>query len=63
MKKIHKDFQEEEVNDEVELEPLDPYARVPNFNKERARVFDSLWSLEEQQTILGLLKAKKKRKT
>ena len=62
---ILKDFQNNNNcnNNEVEnLEPLDPYARVPNFSKERERVFDSLWSLEEQQTILGLLKSKKKRK-
>ena len=55
MKKIYKDFQnneEDELNDQLDA-----------LNKKRARVFDSLWSLEEQQTILGLLKAKKKRKT
>ena len=27
--------------------------------KKKERVFDFFWSLEEQQTILGLLKAKK----
>ena len=27
--------------------------------EEKLRVFDHLWSLEEQQTILGLLKGRK----
>ena len=30
--------------------------------KKKERVFDFFWSLEEQQTILGLLKAKKMKK-
>ena len=30
--------------------------------KKRERVFDHLWSLEEQQTILGLLKGRKMKK-
>ena len=30
--------------------------------KKKERIFDSLWSLEEQQTILGLLKGRKMKK-
>ena len=30
--------------------------------KKKERVFDFFWSLEEQQTILGLLKGKKMKK-
>ena len=30
--------------------------------KKKERVFDHFWTLEEQQTILGLLKAKKMKK-
>ena len=30
--------------------------------KKRERVFDFFWSLEEQQTILGLLKGRKMKK-
>ena len=30
--------------------------------KKRERVFDHLWSLEEQRTILGLLKGRKMKK-
>ena len=30
--------------------------------EEKLRVFDHLWSLEEQQTILGLLKGRKMKK-
>ena len=30
--------------------------------KKKERVFDFFWSLEEQQTILGLLKGRKKMK-
>ena len=30
--------------------------------KKKERVFDHLWSLEEQQTILGLLKGRKLKK-
>tara|TARA_Y100001951_G_scaffold68777_1_gene55711 strand:+ start:271 stop:441 length:171 start_codon:yes stop_codon:yes gene_type:complete len=30
--------------------------------KKKERVFDHFWTLEEQQTILGLLEAKKKKK-
>ena len=30
--------------------------------KEKERVFDFFWSLEEQQTILGLLKGRKMKK-
>ena len=30
--------------------------------KRKERVFDHLWSLEEQQTILGLLKGRKEKK-
>ena len=32
------------------------------FSKEMEKAFDHLWSLEEQQTILNLLKAKKMKK-
>jgi len=31
-------------------------------NEKKERVFDLLWSLEEQQTILGLLKGRKMKK-
>ena len=30
-------------------------------NEKKERVFDLLWSLKEQQTILGLLKGRKKK--
>ena len=30
--------------------------------KKKKRVFDFIWSLEEQQTILGLLKGRKMKK-
>jgi len=30
--------------------------------KKKERIFDHLWSLEEQQTILGLLKGRKMKK-
>ena len=30
--------------------------------KKKERIFDFFWTLEEQQTILGLLEAKKKKK-
>ena len=42
---------EEEMSEE-ELEAI----------KKREKVFDYLWSLEEQQTILGLLKGRKMKK-
>ena len=34
----------------------------PKALKKKLRVFDSFWSLEEQQTILGLLKGRKMKK-
>ena len=61
-----KDFlkEVEEVADELndQMEGVFDGPELDTINKERERVFDSLWSLEEQQTILGLLESKKKRK-
>ena len=31
-------------------------------NKKKERIFDFFWTLEEQQTILGLLKGRKMKK-
>ena len=62
-----KDFQKEveevadELNDQMEGIDFDG-PKLDTINKERERVFDHFWTLEEQQTILGLLKAKKRRK-
>ena len=61
-----KDFQKEveEVADELNdsMEGVFDGPALDTINKERERVFDHFWTLEEQQTILGLLKAKKRRK-
>ena len=35
---------------------------LDTINKERERVFDHFWTLEEQQTVLGLLKGRKMKK-
>ena len=62
-----KDFQKEveevadELNDQMEGIDFDG-PELDTINKERERVFDHFWTLEEQQTILGLLKAKKMKK-
>ena len=42
----------EEAVDEEELEAI----------KKKERIFDFFWTLEEQQTILGLLKGRKMKK-
>ena len=61
-----KDFQKEveEVADELndQMEGVFDGPELDIINKERERVFDHFWTLEEQQTILGLLKAKKMKK-
>ena len=61
-----KDFQKEveEVADELndQMEGVFDGPELDTINKERERVFDHFWTLEEQQTILGLLKAKKMKK-
>ncbi len=50
---------EEEKNKEgLEVISMITYENV----LDRAKVFDHLWSLEEQQTILGLLKGRKMKK-
>ena len=46
-----------EVSDE-----LNDQEESATINKERERIFDHFWTLEEQQTILGLLKGRKKMK-
>ena len=56
-----KDFQEEikEMNeDDVRLKTIKELDAI----KKRERVFDHLWSQEEQQTVLGLLKGRKGKK-
>ena len=42
----------------------DPFSTQEELKavKKKERIFDFFWSLEEQQTILGLLKAKKMKK-
>ena len=61
-----KDFQKEveEVADELndQMEDVFDGPELDTINKERERVFDHLWSLEEQQTILGLLEGRKIKK-
>ena len=61
-----KDFlkEVEEVANELndQMEGVFDGPALDTINKERERVFDHFWTLEEQQTILGLLKAKKRRK-
>ena len=61
-----KDFQKEveEVADELndQMEGVFDGPELDTINKERERVFDHLWSLEEQQTVLGLLKGRKMKK-
>ena len=46
-----------EVSDE-----LNDQEESATINKERERIFDHFWTLEEQQTILGLLKGRKMKK-
>ena len=56
-----KDFQEEikEMNeDDVRLKTIKELDAI----KKRERVFDHLWSQEEQRTVLGLLKGRKEKK-
>ena len=61
-----KDFQKEveEVADELndQMEGVFDGPELDTINKERERVFDHFWTLEEQQTILGLLKGRKIKK-
>ena len=61
-----KDFQKEveEVADELndQMEGVFDGTELDTINKERERVFDHFWTLEEQQTILGLLKGRTKKK-
>jgi len=55
-----KDFQKEieEMNeDDVRLKTIKELDAI----KKRDRVFDHLWSQEEQQTVLGLLKGRKEK--
>ena len=56
-----KDFQEEikEMNeDDTRLKTIKELDAI----KKRDRVFDHLWSQEEQRTVLGLLKGRKEKK-
>ena len=56
-----KDFQEEikEMNeDDARLKTIKELDAI----KRKERVFDHLWSQEEQRTILGLLKGRKEKK-
>ena len=56
-----KDFQKEieEMNeDDVRLKTIKELDAI----KRKERVFDHLWSQEEQRTILGLLKGRKEKK-
>ena len=41
--------------DDIRLKTIEELDAI----KKKERVFDHFWTLEEQQTILGLLKAKK----
>ena len=57
---VVKDFQKEieEMNDDdARLKTIKELDAI----KKQDRVFDHLWSLEEQQTILGLLKGRKEK--
>ena len=56
-----KDFQKEieEMNeDDARLKTIKELDAI----KKRERVFDHLWSQEEQRTVLGLLKGRKEKK-
>ena len=56
-----KDFQEEikEMNeDDTRLKTIKELDAI----KRKERVFDHLWSQEEQRTVLGLLKGRKEKK-
>ena len=58
---VLKDFQKEieEMNeDDARLKTIKELDAI----KKRERVFDHLWSQEEQRTILGLLKGRKEKK-
>ena len=58
---VVKDFQKEieEMNeDDARLKTIKELDAI----KKRERVFDHLWSQEEQQTVLGLLKGRKEKK-
>ena len=58
---VVKDFQKEieEMNeDDARLKTIKELDAI----KKRERVFDHLWSQEEQRTVLGLLKGRKEKK-
>ena len=58
---VLKDFQEEikEMNeDDTRMKTIKELDAI----KRKERVFDHLWSQEEQRTILGLLKGRKEKK-
>ena len=58
---VLEDFQkerEEMDEDDTRLKTIEELDAI----KKREKVFDHLWSLEEQQTILGLLKGRKMKK-
>ena len=58
---VLKDFQEEikEMNeDDTRLKTIKELDAI----KRKERVFDHLWSQEEQRTVLGLLKGRKEKK-
>ena len=59
---VLKDFQkeiEEMDEDDIRLKTIE---ELDAIKKRGGGVFDHLWSLEEQQTILGLLKGRTKKK-
>ena len=49
---------EEIDEDDTQLKTIEELDAI----KKKERVFDHLWGLEDQQTILGLLKGRKKRR-
>ncbi len=58
---VLKDFQkeiEEMDEDDTRLKTIEELDAI----KKKERIFDFFWSLEEQQTILGLLKGRTKKK-
>ena len=58
---VLEDFQkerEEMDEDDTRLKTIEELDAI----KKKERIFDHFWTLEEQQTILGLLKGRKKMK-
>ena len=58
---VLKDFQkeiEEMDEDDTRLKTIEELDAI----KKKERIFDHFWTLEEQQTILGLLKGRTKKK-